>query len=73
TSGTPEAPGTPAGTPATENPGTNPSEGPQLTKKRTQPQLQRTGASAAFGLAAAAVLLLVGIPVVTRSRAKRTA
>ncbi|MGJ9632549.1 hypothetical protein ACRQG4_08570 [Actinotignum sp. GS-2025c] len=73
TPGTPEAPSTPAGTPATENPDTNPSNGPQVTKKRTQPQLQRTGSSAAFGLAAAAALLLVGIPVVTRSRAKRTA
>ncbi|MDY5127509.1 hypothetical protein SC377_05030 [Actinotignum sp. SLA_B059] len=73
TSGTPEAPGTPASTPATDNPSTNPSDGPQLTKKRTQPQLQRTGASAVFGLAAAATLLLVGIPVVTRSRAKHTA
>ncbi|MFE1523086.1 hypothetical protein [Schaalia turicensis] len=72
----PGAPGTPGATtpgiPTSENPGQNPSEGPQVTKKRTQPRLQRTGASTAFGLAAAAALLLVGIPVVTRSRAKHT-
>ncbi|MDY5148808.1 hypothetical protein R6G73_07925 [Actinotignum sanguinis] len=73
----PETPGTPGSTtpstPTNENPGTNPPEGPQVTKKRTRPQLQRTGTSTAFGLVAAAALLLMGIPAVTRSRAKRTA